>query len=133
MVHGIMNRMPVRWIIYRRCAYIYRWYVIWRCIVNRRIVNWCIKCGTIVITNRKVYARLKIPRIIGIKIKMTWVIITVNINMTIDHHVIFIKFLLRWLTLMTINFLSWLDPCRPKLGIATCQGDEQREEYGAFE
>jgi hypothetical protein len=49
---------------------------------------------------------------------MTRMIISIYINMTVDHDVIFINFLMRWFTLITIYFLHWLNLCCPKSGIA---------------
>jgi hypothetical protein len=79
------------------------------------------------------YTWFKVPCVIRIKIKMTRMIIAVYINMTVDHDVIFINFLMRWLTLVTIFFLYRLNPGHPKSGIATCQGKEQGEKNGALE
>jgi hypothetical protein len=129
MIKRIVNRIPIGRIIDWWIACIDRWGII----IHRRIIDWFIINGSIVVTEVELETRFKIPGVIRIKIKMTWVIISIYINMTIDHHVIFINFLLRWFTLVTINFLDRLNLCGPKLGITTCHSDEQCEENGAFE
>jgi hypothetical protein len=103
-----MNRMPVRRIIYRRQAKITRIYVIRRSIINSRVI-----CRPIIIFKGKVDSWLKIPFIIRIKIKMTRVIIPADINMVICEHVIIIKLLMRWFTLITIIFLNRFNPRYP--------------------
>jgi hypothetical protein len=80
-----------------------------------------------------VNARFKIPSVIRIKIKMTRMIIAIYINVTVDHDVIFINFLMRWLTLITIFFPNWLYPCHTESRIATCKGKKQCQKNGAFE
>jgi hypothetical protein len=128
MINRIVNRIPIGRIIDWWIAYIDRWGIIhWR-IIEGFIIN-----GSIVVAEVELETRFKIPGVIRIKIKMTWVIISIYIYMTIDHHVIFINFLLHWFTLITINFFDRLNLCSPKTGITTCHSNEQCEENGAFE
>jgi hypothetical protein len=105
VVDGIVNRMPVRWIIHRRHAKITGIRII-----SGSIVNCCIVCGSVVISKGEVNSGLKIPFVVRIKIKMTRVIIPVDINMVVCHYIIFIKFLIGWFTLITILFLYWFYP-----------------------
>jgi TM2 domain-containing membrane protein YozV len=128
MVTWIMYRMPVWGIINRWYANINRRTIVRRYIVYRRIIY-----RTVIITQGKMYTWFKVPSVIRIEIKMTRMIIAVNINMTVDHDLIFINFLTRWLTLVTIFFLHRFYPGHPESGIATCQSKEQCEKNGALE
>jgi hypothetical protein len=128
IITRIMYRMPVRWIINRWYATINWIGIIWRYIVSRRIIYW-----SIIVTHRKMDTWFKIPCVIGIKMKMTRMIISIYIDMTVDHDVIFINFLMRWFTLITIYFLNRLTLYSPKPGITACQGNEQCQKNGALE
>jgi hypothetical protein len=77
--------------------------------------------------------RFEIPCVIRIKIKMTWMIVAIYIDMTVDHDVLLINFLMRWFTLITIFILNRFNPGNPETGITTCQAKKQCEENGAFE
>jgi hypothetical protein len=120
VIYRVIDGMPVGWIINRGCTNInrisiIRWKIVYRCIINRAII----------ITYGKVNTRFKIPFIIRIKIKTTRLIVPIYINLTVDHDIILINFLLRWLSLVTIIVVHRLHPCQPKPGIATRQGKEQ--------
>jgi hypothetical protein len=117
-----MDRVPIGWIVYRWCAYVNRCAIVWWIIVRRIIVNWRIINRSVIISNRKMEARFEVPCVIRIKIKMTRMIIAIYIDMTVDHDVLLINFLMRWLTLINIFFLNRFYPGNTETCITASQG-----------